>query len=612
LIATLVELRKAYSLPLVLNFVQNLVGRYPAEVSPRQKDGALRLLSCVAGAATKSKKIGPSLEPFFLSFVVPEFKSPVGYLRYRACEVVEKFESHDMKWAKKENLHNTLRLLMDAITDTELPVRIQAAIALPELVRYEEVRESMVPNIGRIMQELLKLSSEVDLDAITNTTRSMVGEFQEEVLPFAAELTTSLVGSYQRLLQETLEAREKEENGGEPDYDDEKTLVKMNLLKTLDQLVSGVQERPDLLAELEAVIAPILEATLRHNVIEVADEVFELADSFTFFQKRISPAMWLVFEAAYGVFKNDGQDYIHEMYGLFDNCISFGAEHLSVTPHYRAMLLDLFSTVMTSPQLGAEDRVVGCKIGEGMLLSLRGHVDEAVPIALERAMACVLNKTDDPEFVVTKSLYLHALEVVIVAVTYNPALALAYLDGHDWTQSFFASWFKSIKKYTRVHDKKISVAAICAILEWLATAGNAPLAQSAGQLVLGALEVFRDFPEALKLRKEQEEDFADEDEDDDGDDDDDEFETFEDEEEEDLEGDVREDWQQQMDELTAARVSTLPSHQAKRSWELTFHSRAFLGSARGSDSRGRGGRRRGRQRLCLVRRDLVGFTARPV
>lgn len=107
-----------------------------------------------------------------------------------------------------------------------------------------------------------------------------------------------------------------------------------------------------------------------------------------------------------------------------------------------------------------------------------------------------------------------------------------------------------------MHDKKISVAAICAILEWLALAGSAPLAQSAGQLVAGALRVFEDLPEALKNRKAQEEDFADEGEEEE--DEDEEFETFDEEEGDDEEGDVRENWQQQMDELTAVRVSGSP------------------------------------------------------
>lgn len=53
---------------------------------------------------------------------------------------------------EKQNLEVIFSAVMNAITDPELPVRIQAAVALPEMVRYEEVRARMVPNIGRIMQ----------------------------------------------------------------------------------------------------------------------------------------------------------------------------------------------------------------------------------------------------------------------------------------------------------------------------------------------------------------------------------------------------------------------------------------------------------------------------
>lgn len=66
------------------------------------------------------KKIAPMMEAFFQAHVLPEFKSPHGFLRYRvrrfsllpqrtgadsslqACEVVEKFESCDMDWDRRE------------------------------------------------------------------------------------------------------------------------------------------------------------------------------------------------------------------------------------------------------------------------------------------------------------------------------------------------------------------------------------------------------------------------------------------------------------------------------------------------------------------------------
>lgn len=40
------------------------------------------------------------------------------------------------------------------------------------------------------------------------------------------------------------------------------------------------------------------------------------------------------------------------------------------------MLIDMFDTAMTSPSLGADDRVAACKLGEAMLLYLRGNIDE--------------------------------------------------------------------------------------------------------------------------------------------------------------------------------------------------------------------------------------------
>lgn len=64
------------------------------------------------------------------------------------------------------------------------------------------------------------------------------------------------------------------------------------------------------------------------------------------------------------------------MFGCLDNFITFGAETLAVNSEYRRMILDMFSTVMTSRQMGAEDRVIACKLGEGLLLNLRGQIDE--------------------------------------------------------------------------------------------------------------------------------------------------------------------------------------------------------------------------------------------
>ena len=63
------------------------------------------------------------------------------------------------------------------------------------------------------------------------------------------------------------------------------------------------------------------------------------------------------------------------MFAFLDNIISFGADTLAADPRYRGMLVDMFETVMTSRNLGAEDRCCGCKLAEAMLLNLKGIID---------------------------------------------------------------------------------------------------------------------------------------------------------------------------------------------------------------------------------------------
>jgi len=78
------------------------------------------MLGALSLTAVKSKKLAPMLESFFIQQIVPEFKSPHGLLRYRACEVVEKYESVDMTWASQE-VRDVSFLLHDVVTDKLVP-----------------------------------------------------------------------------------------------------------------------------------------------------------------------------------------------------------------------------------------------------------------------------------------------------------------------------------------------------------------------------------------------------------------------------------------------------------------------------------------------------------
>ena len=59
-----------------------------------------------------------------------------------------------------------------------------------------------------------------------------------------------------------------------------------------------------------------------------------------------------------------------------DNFVSFGADVINSRPEYKQLLVDIFTTAMTSDHLGENDRANGCKLAESMLLNLRGQIDD--------------------------------------------------------------------------------------------------------------------------------------------------------------------------------------------------------------------------------------------
>lgn len=100
----------------------------------------------------------------------------------------------------------------------------------------------------------------------------------------------------------------------------------------------------------------------------------------------------------------------------------------------------------------------------------------------------------------TASLRLANLEVLINAVLYNPSAALHIMESSGKARTFFERWFAAINGddlLPRVHDKKLSILALCSLLE-LAPAAVPQSLQSGWPGILGGiLTIFKDLPKAI-------------------------------------------------------------------------------------------------------------------
>ena len=102
----------------------------------------------------------------------------------------------------------------------------------------------------------------------------------------------------------------------------------------------------------------------------------------------------------------------------------------------------------------------------------------------------------------TSYLRLANLEVLINSVLYNPSAALHLMEVNKpgTARKFFDRWFAVISGdgLPRVHDKKLSILALCALLEMPPDTVPEPLREGWPGIVGGVLKILKGLPKAVE------------------------------------------------------------------------------------------------------------------
>ena len=119
---------------------------------------------------------------------------------------------------------------------------------------------------------------------------------------------------------------------------------------------------------------------------------------------------------------------------------------------------------------------------------------------LQTIVSTALGLIDKAE---TPSLRLANLEVLINTVLYNPTAALHLMEVYKqgMGRAFFDQWFAAINtdsRLPRVHDKKLSLLALCALMEMTPESVPDSLRDGWPGIVGGALKIFKSLPKAIE------------------------------------------------------------------------------------------------------------------
>lgn len=235
---------------------------------PKMRDGALYMIGSIAEVLLKKKEYRNQIEQMLTAYVFPEFQSPHGHMRARACWVLQTFGYVEFK--TRPILAEIIRLSSNALlTDTDLPVKVEAAIVLQVYLSSQDgeahncVKESMLrtptgepdhegKNVQNITMELLKIIRETEIDDLNTAMQTIVVNFSEYLTPIVVSICKHLEEMFTELMQG-------------PDGSDDREETANGLLDTIEKLLSVFEENTEVAAQLQPCVIAVVRLILEHQ-----------------------------------------------------------------------------------------------------------------------------------------------------------------------------------------------------------------------------------------------------------------------------------------------------------------------------------------------------------
>ncbi|XP_035258439.1 importin-8 isoform X1 [Anguilla anguilla] len=438
-------------LPKMMDFCHQIL--MDPNSDPRRKDGALHVIGSLADLLLKKQGYKEQMELMLQNYVFPLLNSSLGYLRARSCWVLHSFSS--LQFHNELVLRNAVELVrQDLINDKEMPVKVEAAIALQTLISNQEQAKVYIrPYIRPVMQELLHVVKETENDDLTNVIQKMICEYSEEVAVIAIETTQNLAEIFTKVLQ----SEEYEDS-------EDKTVMALGILSTIDTILTVMEDHKEITQQLEGICLQVIGLVLQKPIIEFYEEILSLAFGLTC--QTISPQMWQLLGVLYDVFQHDCLDYFTDMMPLLHNYVTVDTDMLLSNPKHLEVIYTMCKKVLTS-DAGEDAECHAAKLLEVIILQCRGRgIDQCVPLFVEAVLERLTRAVKSSE------LRTMCLQVAIAALYYSPALLLHTLESIRFphspepiTAQFVNQWMNDTEFFLGLHDRKMCIIGLSVLME---------------------------------------------------------------------------------------------------------------------------------------------------
>lgn len=508
LVYKLARKRKA-TLPLFLQFLESKAASLQQIAidasSVPSRVGVLSLLQALAPLLTA--KPATDLEPFVQQVVLPAMVSSHAYLRTAACETAAKLAA--LEYAQPATLQSLFTSLLDSFMNTKcLPLQVSSALALQALSmapQNEDLRAALGLHISDIIATLLNLTQIVDSEQLLGVLDYFVDLYPDQITPFAIDLAQHLCTQFVNLAGEL---------GDETEFiaQDDKINTGLNIMNSLCNLQSALEHRPDLTAQLDAVIAPIFAKVYLQKMVDFYPDCMTLHENTLFSMKQIPDRQWEFFDLLIAMLQQDEIDYFEEVMPVMENYIMYGSQSLAANPQrlgaFTGLLVSLYAP--RPHEQVQEEHTLSAAYGAART---RGHVlallvklltcNELVKGPMVAYIPDIVRTVSDRVVLDAQTgisippRYNVALVSVVLACIFNePGVTLSVLDQSQSTPSFFEMWFNTASEFVRLTDYKLEEMAVLTLL--VSSTANQTVANTLPQLLHLLCTTLVAMPEAVR------------------------------------------------------------------------------------------------------------------
>lgn len=275
-----------YPGPMFSQNYQFLVSKIQSE-NLVEKELAMYLFCQIRITLHKIPETKQMMPQILANFVIPQLCNPAMLLRARANDMFAEYAKH-IEDASIVNL--AAEGIYKCMSEDPSPlVRIKAAIAFHPIISHSETKELVKPLLKNILEIYLKLIEQYDLEPIVCALEYIVGDFSQEIGPYAVELYKYLSGLFVKMFNKDAEQSNNDDYGGEIE------LAASGCLKAMTQIIESPLE-PDVRAQLEQPVLEVCAFIFSSESLDYTEDIMYMMNSYVFKVEKLSPNIWFFYQ----------------------------------------------------------------------------------------------------------------------------------------------------------------------------------------------------------------------------------------------------------------------------------------------------------------------------